>query len=84
MRVIKFSKAGCAPCEQVTKYLEKTGIEYETVDPTETEDFDLILKHNIRAVPVTLLLDDEGEAIKRVVGFNEQGLQEIINKYKND
>ena len=32
-RIIKFEKNDCAPCAQVSAYLDNRGISYETINP---------------------------------------------------
>ena len=88
-KIIKFGKphGECPPCDKVSEYLKsRLGTEFkikvEEIDPYDTEDFDLILKHNITTVPVTVLVDGNGDTILRKAGFNEKALNSLIEKYE--
>lgn len=85
-RIIKFGKpkGECPPCDKVSEYLESRGIKVENVNPFETEDYDLILKHNITTVPVTVLVDEEGNSILRKAGFNEKALNSLIERFESN
>ena len=83
MKVIKFSKDGCAPCIQVTEFLDKAGVKYETINPFETEDFDLVLKHRIKNVPITILFNSENNVLTRVAGVDERKLNRLVEIYNN-
>ena len=85
-KIIKFGKphGECPPCDKVSEYLKSRGIEVEEVNPFETEDYELILKHNITTVPVTVLVDGNGDTILRKAGFNEKALNSLIEKYKSN
>lgn len=80
-KILKFGKKGCAPCEQVEALLKKRQVEYESVDPFETDDFEMVLKYDIKTVPVTFLLDEEGNILQRKNGFNEKALNFLIDSY---
>lgn len=84
MKIIKFGKPDCPPCQQVEKFLKESGINYESINPFETEEFDLLIKHNVKTVPVTVLIDDKGEEIQRKAGFNEKALKHLIDTYKGN
>lgn len=83
MRIIKFGKSGCPPCQQVDIYLNRENIKYESIDTDTTDNFDLLIEHNIKTVPITLLLNKKGEVITKVVGFSEPSLQHLINDFTN-
>jgi len=87
MKLLKFEKANCQPCAQVSGYLGDNGIdlkEVEIVNPFgNAKGGQLALQYNIgMQVPVTILLDDEGKEITRTNGFNEDELDAIIVQYK--
>lgn len=91
MKIIKFGKphGECPPCDKVSEYLKsRLGTEFkikvEEVNPFETEDYELILKHNITTVPVTVLVDEEGNSILRKAGFNEKALNSLIERYNSN
>lgn len=84
-RIIKFGKpkGECPPCDKVSEYFKSREIEVEEVNPFETEDYELILKHNITTVPVTVLVDEEGNSILRKAGFNEKALNSLIERFEH-
>jgi len=74
-RIIKFEKNDCAPCDQVSAYLDRKGISYERVNPFDSPE--LAVKFKVRTVPTVFVLD--GEEIKhRIIGFNPQELENAI------
>lgn len=74
-RIIKFEKNDCAPCDQVSAYLDNKGISYEKVNPFDEPE--LAVKFKVRTVPTVIVL--EGEEIKhRVIGFKPQELEEAL------
>jgi thioredoxin 1 len=81
MKIIKFEQEKCNPCTMVSNFLDATGVEYETIDakqnPKESSKF------GIMSVPVTILLDGNGNELSRVVGYAPTKLQEIIDQYNN-
>lgn len=83
MKILKFGKKGCSPCDQVEKLLKESGIQYDSINAAETEDVDLLIEHGIRNVPVTILFNNDGEVLQKEVGFNEENLKKLINVYKN-
>ena len=74
-KLIKFEKADCNPCMMVSDLLDKSGVEYEKVNPFNNPE--LAMKYKIRTVPTTILVDQD-EEIRRTIGFNPEELKEII------
>lgn len=82
MKIIKFGKPGCAPCDNVETFLKNKEVDFLSINPYNTDsdyDMDLIIKANVKTIPVTILLDDDGNIIKRKAGFNEKALEDLIN-----
>jgi thioredoxin 1 len=73
-RIIKFEKNDCAPCAQVSAYLDQKGIQYETVNPFDEPD--LAAKFKIRTVPTVIVLENE-EIQHRIIGFKPEELAAI-------
>jgi len=75
-----FSAHWCGPCRVLHKNLENfTDCEVVNYDVDELEE-NVLRKFKIRNIPVTILLNDNNEEIKRWVGlFN---VQEISDKIK--
>lgn len=74
-RIIKFEKNDCAPCAQVTEYLNNKGVSYETVNPFDEPE--LAVKFKVRTVPTLIVL--EGDEIKhRIIGFKPEEIAVAI------
>ena len=75
-KILKFEKNDCKPCAMVSDILDKSGVQYEKVNPFNSPE--LAMKYKVRSVPTVILVDQEQE-IKRTVGFKPEELQEIMN-----
>ncbi len=67
MRLIKLEQPNCNPCKMVSNYLEQADIQFKTVDVTQEPE--VASRFGVMGVPVTILLNDQGEEVKRSVGF---------------
>ena len=81
-KIIKLGLPTCRPCLAVNNYLDEYGADYRDVDVSQNPEVAAI--HDIASVPVTILLDEEGEEIMRSVGFNPEELDEILKKHEGD
>lgn len=81
-KLIKFEKDNCKPCEFVTQYLNDKGVEFEAInaynDPMKAS------KMMVRSVPTLMLLDNEGNEIRRIVGYNPQEIDLLIEELKGE
>lgn len=82
MKLLKFGAKWCGICRVLNKNLENfSGCEVVKYDVDEIDE-DLLQKYNIRNIPVSILVNDEGEEIKRWVGlFN---VNEITDFFKGE
>jgi len=80
MKIIKFEKQNCGPCTMVSNYLNEEGVEYTALNPFDGgEAADLAGKYQIGfQVPVTILVDAEGNEVARSRGYNPEELDELI------
>lgn len=78
MKLIVLSQESCTPCKFVKNFLQDQNVDFETVDVQNTPK--IASQFSIMSTPVTILLDNEGNEIQRVTGFNPIELTEIINK----
>lgn len=78
MNLLKFEKENCPACTMVENYLMDQNVKAEKVNPFENPK--LAVKYGISSVPVTLLLDDQGEVIKKSIGFKPDELEEMIEQ----
>jgi len=74
-RIIKFEKNDCAPCAQVSAFLDNRGIRYESVNPFDQPD--LAARLRIRSVPTVIVLKNE-EVQRRIIGFKPDELASIV------
>ena len=79
-KVLKFGAEWCMPCKVLNKNLENfTECEVVKYDVDDVDE-DMLSQFKVRNIPVTLLLNDNDEEVKRWVGvFN---VQEISDKIK--
>lgn len=79
-KMIKFEKDNCKPCEMVTEYLNSKNVEFEAInaynEPMKAS------KMKVRSVPTLMLLDSEGNEIRRIVGYNPQEIDQLIEELK--
>ena len=73
-RILKFEKKDCAPCNQVSEYLDRKGIAYETVNPFDKPE--LAIQYKVRTVPTVIVLQENSET-KRIIGFKPEELSTI-------
>jgi thioredoxin 1 len=84
MKIVSFSGEWCQPCKRFAPVFEKVKKEYETKSlefiklDVET-DYEITSEYNIKGIPCTLLLDNDGNEVKRLLGsVNEETLINII------
>ena len=75
-KILKFEKNDCNPCALVSDLLDKSGVQYEKVNPFNNPE--LAMKYKVRSVPTFILVEQDQE-IRRTVGFKPEELQEIMN-----
>lgn len=79
-KLIKFEKDNCKPCEMVSKYLNSKNVEFEAINAYDNPM--RASKMKVRSVPTLMLLDNEGNEIKRIVGYNPQEIDQLIEELK--
>ncbi|MGG3397575.1 thioredoxin domain-containing protein [Bacillus velezensis] len=80
MRLIKLEQPNCNPCKMVSNYLNEAGVEYETVDVTQKPE--VAAHFEVMCVPVTILLNEQGEEVKRSIGFKPNELDELLKELR--
>ena len=89
---LKFSAQWCAPCKvfattfhKVKEMEDYKHIEFKEYDvENDEEGEELVEKFQVRSLPTTILLDENGEQLYKVMGnIPEKDFLEIINQAKN-
>lgn len=78
LKIIKLEQPNCSPCKYVSNFLDDKEVEYQAIDVTENPDIGA--KYQIMSVPVTILLDEEGNEVQRSKGYNPSELELIISQ----
>ena len=80
MKIIRFTASWCGPCKILAKTLEgiETKIPIETVDIDENQG--TAVEYGIRGVPTLIMLDENNNVTKRLVGSKPKAeLEQWIN-----
>jgi len=92
-QIFKFSASWCGPCrvfadtfKKVSEMDEYKGIEFKSIDIENDEDGELMVeKYQIRSVPTTVLADENGDAIYKLMGnIPLKDFLDVINKALED
>lgn len=70
MQIIKFSADWCSSCKSLSANLAKVdldGLSFQEVDIDKEPS--LSRQHNVRGIPTLILLDSEGNELRRLVGM---------------
>lgn len=77
-KLIKIYKQNCDPCAKVDGFLKDLEVEYESFDIMENTT--LAAQYGIMSVPVTILVDDNGNEISRSIGYKPNELENLISQ----
>lgn len=81
MKVLKIYSRTCGPCKVLESNLQLASIPHESVDVQSIEGENIVDKYEVRAVPTLILIDDEGNVMKRHTGLlGVQELKEFCNE----
>lgn len=89
--IIKFSAEWCGPCKtlapifhKVSQLEEYNDVQFKEVDIDEEENADLVTKCQIRNIPTIIVLDENEQIVKRLVGsMTEQQLTTALKELPN-
>lgn len=76
LKLLKFYKDSCPSCVLVTQYLDSKGVRYESINPFEQPEYGA--RYGLMSVPVTILLDENGNEIQRSNGYVPPQLDQLI------
>ena len=81
MKVLKIYSRTCGPYKVLESNLQLAGIPHESIDVQSIEGENIVDKYEVRAVPTLILIDDEGNVMKRHTGLlGVQELKEFCNE----
>lgn len=80
MKLLKFSAHWCQPCHQLSKILYEIELPCELVEvDVDSAPKELLQEHGVRSVPTLVLIDDEGNMIKKSTGAkSKQELEKFL------
>ena len=83
MKFYKFYADWCGPCRVLTNTLDKAQIEYKPINVDENEE--LVIKYDIRTIPVFMAVNDDGAEIDRFIGVKSaDAIKQWINSLNVD
>ena len=80
MKLLKFYTNNCCQCKMLSKAFE--GFDLVPIVPIDCEEDpkNLARKFQVRSLPTLVLVDDEGEFLRKFTGYiDRKGVEEIIN-----
>lgn len=77
MEILKFETKTCMPCKFVDSMLQANGLSVDRKIDIE-EDEATRVKYDVMKAPTVMLIDDEGNEVKRVMGIDEEGILELF------
>ena len=78
MRLIKLEKYNCSSCQMVSNFLNNANVKYEAISVEDNPE--VASEYGVMGVPGTILLDDKGNEVQRVIGYKPDELNEMISK----
>lgn len=81
MKLLKFYANGCCQCKMLNKTLE--GFNRVPIEPIDCEEDpeDLASKFQVRSLPTLILVDDEGEFLRKFTGhITREDVEKIVNE----
>ena len=68
-KLIKLYADWCNPCKVLETMLKDNNIEHESVNIDSPDGEDLSLKYNVKAIPTMLVLDENGNLLRKMTGL---------------
>jgi len=81
MKVFKFYTPDCTACKTLDEFFANE-LEFSEYEPVNAwEDAELASKYEVFSAPVTVLSEDNGDAIQIVRGLKYPELEELVETY---
>lgn len=86
MSILKFTAEWCGPCQNpelkkaITTLETLHDLKVEVVDIDEKED--VANKHKVASIPLFVFLDEQGNELSRVIGFDESAIAKGFDAVK--
>lgn len=80
MKLLKFYTNNCCQCKMLSKALE--GFDLVPIEPIDCEEDpdDLASKFQVRGLPTLVLVDDDGEFLRKFTGYiNRADVEKIVS-----
>ncbi len=75
MAITVYTKPSCVQCDQTKRFLDKSKIDYLTIDITENQEaFDKIISMGFKSAPVVITDNDSW------AGFNPSKLAKLVEE----
>lgn len=85
MKLLKFYTNTCCQCKMLNKALE--GFDLMPIEPIDCEEDpnDLATKFQVRSLPTLVLVDDDGEFLRKFTGYiAREDIERIIRSELNN
>jgi thioredoxin 1 len=78
-KILYFTASWCGPCKTLGPIIESLSsqINYQKIDVDSNQD--MSIKYKVRNVPILILVDENGEALNRLVGVSTK--EQILKLY---
>lgn len=84
MKLIKLYADWCGPCKVLEKMLKDHDIKHESVNIDSLDGEGLSIKHNVRAIPTLLVLDENNNLVRKMTGLPATSTDLIKFVYETD
>ena len=71
-KIIVISKPNCGACMLVKNLFDNEEIPYESINGVD--NLDIVVAYDVMSFPVTILLDENGEELDRITGYDPVAL----------
>lgn len=69
IKIVKLYADWCAPCKMLERMMRDLDIKHENVNIDSPDGEGLSIKHDVRAIPTLLVLDENDNLIRKMTGL---------------